>query len=114
MEIMVWILQVILGAAFLMAGLGKLAGSKMHKDSFTHWRLPQWFRLVTGGVEGIAGALLIAGFWQGDWIVYGAIMTAAVGVGGVATHVRVKDPMKATIPIAVLGILGLILTYLVY
>lgn len=35
------ILQSVLALMFLMAGLGKIAGSKMHVEGFKHWGLPQ-------------------------------------------------------------------------
>lgn len=110
MDILIWILQGLLGAAFLMAGLGKIVGSKMHKEGFAKWRLPQWFRVVTGIIELVAAVLLIVGFWQKDLVLYGALMVVVIGLGGTLTHVRIKDPMKDTMPIIVLGVLGLILT----
>lgn len=113
MEIVIWILQGLLGLAFLTAGAGKAFGSKTHKEAFTHWQLPQWFRVVTGIVELAIAVLLIVGFWKSEWILYGAYLIVAVGIGGIFTHVRVKDVAKDTLPITVLGILGLILLFLV-
>ncbi|MFX3673467.1 MAG: DoxX family protein [Paenisporosarcina sp.] len=112
MEIVTWILQGLLGLAFLMAGLGKLTGSKMHREGFDHWRLPQWFRVVTGIVELVAAILLIVGFWVDDLALYGALILAATGIGGVLTHMRVKDGLKETMPIMVLAILAIILVFL--
>ncbi|KAB2443665.1 DoxX family protein [Bacillus luti] len=113
MDILIWILQGLLGAAFLMAGLGKTFGSKMHKEAFKKWQLPQWFRVVTGLVELVAAVLLIAGFLQKDLVLYGALMIVAIGIGGLLTHIRVKDSMKESMPIIVLGVLGLVLTLFV-
>nr|WP_231507706.1 DoxX family protein [Bacillus sp. UNC41MFS5] len=48
MTILGWVLQGLLAAMFLMAGFGKVTGSKMHREAFVHWRLPQWFRIVLG------------------------------------------------------------------
>ncbi|KIL36500.1 hypothetical protein SD71_07380 [Cohnella kolymensis] len=95
--------------AFLMAGSGKIAGSKMHVDGFTHWRLPQWFRVVTGLVEAVGAVALIIGFWEPSWIAAGSLLLTIVGVGGVLTHIRVKDPFKQLFPILLLSILSLIL-----
>lgn len=64
-DILIWILQGLLGLAFLVAGLGKTFGSAMHKEAFDKWRLPQWFRVVTGFVEIAAAALLLAGYGAG-------------------------------------------------
>jgi putative oxidoreductase len=112
MVILTWIIQGLLGLAFLMAGLGKITGSKMHIEGFEHWRLPQWFRVVTGIVESVAAVLLIGGFWMDDLALYGAIILAATGVGGVITHLRVKDGLKEMMPIFVLGFLAIILVFL--
>ena len=112
MDILVWSLQGLLAAAFLMAGLGKVMGSQMHIEGFTKWRLPQWFRIVTGLVEVVAAALLIIGYWQEDLILYGALLIVATGIGGTLTHIRIKDSIKNVMPILILGILGVILTVL--
>lgn len=109
MEIFGWVLQGLLAVAFLMAGLGKIFGSEMHKKNFDHWRLPQWFRVVTGLVETVAAVLLIVGYWQYTALLAGAWLLVVTGFGGVITHVRVKDSLKDTLTIAVLGILAIIL-----
>ncbi|WP_419886768.1 DoxX family membrane protein [Paenibacillus sp. B-A-8] len=36
----------------------------MHIEAFKQWRLPQWFRVVTGIIELGAAILLIIGFWN--------------------------------------------------
>ncbi|WP_075618811.1 DoxX family protein [Paenisporosarcina indica] len=112
MEWLTWILQGLLGLAFIMAGLGKVTGSKMHVEGFEHWRLPQWFRVVTGFLEIAAAGLLIAGFWVDHLALYGAVILSAVGIGGVLTHVRVKDGLKESFPIFVLGVLAIVLVFL--
>ncbi|MGE7623068.1 DoxX family protein [Viridibacillus sp. NPDC096237] len=106
MEIVSMILHGLLAATFLMAGLGKVSGSKMHVEGFQHWRLPQWFRVTTGLVELVAAISLIVGFWINDWATFGAALLAITAIGGVLTHVRVKDSIKETLPIIVLGLLA--------
>lgn len=39
----------------------------------------------------------------------GAAMLVAVGIGGVNTHIRVKDTLKDSAMIAILGFLALVL-----
>lgn len=109
MEILAWILQGLLGLMFIMAGFGKITGSKMHVEGFTKWGYPQWFRIVTGVIELGAAILLIVGFWNGTAALIGAAILVAVGIGGVLTHVRIKDTMKDTAMIGVLGLLALVL-----
>lgn len=44
-----------------------------------------------------------------DSIITGAALLVAAGFGVVLTHIRVKDSLKDTLPIATLGILAIIL-----
>lgn len=109
MTILAWVLQGLLALMFVMAGVQKIAGSKMHTEAFKKWRLPQWFRVVTGIVELGAAILLIVGFWNNTAALIGAAILIVVGIGGVMTHLRIKDTMKDTAMIGVLGLFALIL-----
>ncbi|MCD1159583.1 DoxX family protein [Peribacillus frigoritolerans] len=109
MIIISWILQGLLALLFLMAGAQKTFGSKMHKEAFAKWGYPQWFRVVTGVVELAAAVLLAIGFWVDGVAAFGAMILVAVGIGGVITHIRVKDTFKDTAMIAILGILAFVL-----
>ncbi|RFU68549.1 DoxX family protein [Bacillus sp. V59.32b] len=112
MTILAWILQGLLAAMFLAAGMGKVFGSKMHKEGFEHWRLPQWFRVVTGIVELAGAALLVIGFWQTDYAIAGALLLGVTAIGGILTHLRVKDGFKETSAIVFLGIMVFILLFI--
>jgi putative oxidoreductase len=112
MNVLTIVLQSLLGLAFLMAGVGKIFGSQMHVDGFKHWRLPQWFRIVTGLVELVGAVSLIIGFWEPSWIAAGALLLGVTCIGGVLTHIRVKDSFKQTFPIILLGILSFILFFI--
>ncbi|MBD2868846.1 DoxX family protein [Paenibacillus arenilitoris] len=90
------ILQSILVLMFLMAGFGKVSGSKMHVEGFKHWGYPQWFRVVTGIIELAGTAALIVGYWESSWVALGALILGITGIGGIITHIRVKDPFKDT------------------
>lgn len=109
MEIASIVLQSLLALIFLSAGATKIAGMQKHRDSFVSWRLPQWFRIVTGIVELAAAVLLIVGYWDPSWAAVGALVLSVVGIGGIVTHARVKDPLGQTIPIAALGIIAFVL-----
>ena len=113
MEIFIWVLQGLLAAVFLFAGLGKLFGATMHKANFDKWQLPQWFRTVTGIVETVASIFLILGYWNEVYTAYGTMILIIVGMGGVFTHIRIKDSMAETFPITLLGILSIILFSLI-
>ncbi|MEC0180788.1 DoxX family protein [Paenibacillus peoriae] len=109
MTILLVIMQSLLALMFLMAGLGKISGSKMHVDGFKHWGLPQCFRVVTGIVELVGAAALIVGYWESSWVALGALILGITGIGGIITHIRVKDSFKQTFMILLLAIIGIVL-----
>lgn len=109
MTIFTWVLQGILALMFIIAGSGKTFGSKMHIENFEKWGYPQWFRVVTGLIELVGAILLIVGYWYETATLNGAAIFVVVGIGGVITHIRVKDTLKDTAMILVLGILALVL-----
>jgi putative oxidoreductase len=112
MDILAIVLQGLLALMFLMAGFGKVTGSKMHVEGFKNWRLPQWFRVVTGIVELVGAASLIIGFWEQSWAAAGALILGVTAIGGVLTHIRVKDSLKQTFPIVLLGIISFIVFFI--
>ncbi|WP_100487265.1 DoxX family protein [Sporolactobacillus pectinivorans] len=112
MELVTFILQGILALIFLMAGFGKVTGSKMHVEAFKHWKLPQWFRIVTGIVELSGAVLLIIGYWAPISAIAGATLLTFTGVGGILTHIRVRDSFKDTAMILFLAILSLVVVLL--
>jgi putative oxidoreductase len=70
-----------------------------------------WFRVVTGIVELIGAAALIIGFWDQSWAVAGALLLGITAIGGILTHIRVKDSFKKTSTILFLGILSFIVFF---
>ncbi|WP_343054753.1 DoxX family protein [Paenibacillus taichungensis] len=103
-----------LALMFLIAGFGKVTGSKMHVEGFKQWRLLQWFRVVTGIVEIIGAAALIIGYWESSWVAAGALLLGLTAIGGVLTHIRVRDSFKQTFMILVLGIISIFVFLLRY
>jgi putative oxidoreductase len=112
MDILIIVLQSLLALMFLMAGLGKISGSKMHVDGFNHWRLPQWFRVVTGFVELVGAAALIIGYWEPSWVAAGALLLGVTAIGGILTHIRVKDSFKQSFMIVLIGIISFIVFFI--
>ena len=55
--IAVWVIQILVAAAFIGAGSAKLAGVPMMVEIFDHIGVGQWFRYVTGVVE-ITGGIM--------------------------------------------------------
>jgi putative oxidoreductase len=57
--IAVWVLQVLVAAAFIGAGSAKLAGAPMMVQIFDLIGVGQWFRYVTGIVEVTGGIMVL-------------------------------------------------------
>jgi len=101
-----WTLQGIVAAAFLAAGVAKLAGAPFMVQLFTQIGLGQWFRVATGVVEIIGAFALvyprlasIGGLWLGGTMFF-----------AVLTHLFVLHTSPA--PAVVLGLLNVLIVYL--
>ncbi|MCD9022132.1 DoxX family protein [Cohnella sp. NL03-T5] len=112
MDIAAIVLEALLGLAFLMAGAGKMAGSKMHVDNFKHWGLPQWFRIVTALVEWVGAIAMLIGIWEPSWAAAAGLWLAFTMLVGILVHVRVKDSFKQTFPAVILFILPLVVFFI--
>lgn len=77
-----WVLKIVAGLAFVVAGGSKLAGDEQLVLMFDQIGVGQWFRYVTGLIEVIGGVLL---FVPGRAI-YGAGLLICTMVGAIITH----------------------------
>lgn len=68
--IMIWVLRVLLGLAFLAIGGAKLAGAWQTVDLFAAIGWGQWFRYLTGLLD-LVGAVLL---FVPRWTCYGALL----------------------------------------
>ncbi|CAI6082749.1 DoxX family protein [Cohnella sp. JJ-181] len=109
---MALVLQILLIVAFAASGFTKVAGVKMQVDSFSKLGLPQWFRVVTGLLQLVGVAALVAGFWRDSWTAWGAVLIGAIMLGAVLFHVRAKDKFGAIAPALVLAALAIVLAAL--
>lgn len=112
MHIAAIILEVLLGAMFLMAGLGKFA-AKQQVEAFKHYGYPQGFRVFTGIVEVIGAAGMVLGIWYPVIATLAGLWIAIIMVGAVITHVRVKDPAKAmsmSVLVLILAVIEVVLS----
>lgn len=108
MDVLSIILQVILGLGFLMFGFMKF-GSKQMVEGFKHYGYPGWFRVITGIVELISAALVIAGIWNETLAAWGGLFIVATMTGAIITHIKIKDTFKEMMMPIILLILGLVL-----
>lgn len=90
--------KVLLTAAFVAAGLAKLAGVQMLVDEFELLGLGQWFRYVTGVIE-VGSAILL---WVPGLAAYGAGLLTCTMVGALIAHATVLG-MGTSAGVFVLG-----------
>ena len=109
MDIIILVLQIILGVAFLFVGIGKLMSVRIHVNAFRRWRLPQSFRLIVGSIEVFASLLLFAGIFSELFLTFGALILVGISIGGILVHLSVKDRIQEMLPIILLGSLAFIL-----
>ncbi len=97
--VILWTLQVVMAAQFMLAGGVKLAGAGPVVAMFDTIGLGQSFRYVTGAIEvGSAVLLLIPSL-----AVFGAILLACTMMGATIAHVTVLD--SSPLPVIVLFLL---------
>lgn len=92
-------------AAFLAAGLAKLAGVEMMVGTFEAIGIGQWFRYVTGGIELVSAILL----WAPGLQLIGAGLLLCTMICAVATHLLILGP--SAIPALALGALAAVLVW---
>jgi len=115
MNTTLWIIQIVLAVAFVMAGTMKLTQGKKLQDKMT------WMQdLSEGTVRFIGAAELLGGIglvlpaatgiavWLTPLAAAGLALTMALAV---LTHVRRKDPLAASVPGIVLGLLSLFVAW---
>lgn len=102
-KIVLWVLRVLLGLAFLAASFMKLSGQPAMVEEFEHVGLGQWFRYLTGILELIGGiAVLIP-----SYSVYGALLLLVIDCGAFVALVTVlhMDWIHAVVIGVLLGVL---------
>ncbi len=104
-NITVWIVQILLGALFLLAGVGKLAGGEQTVQQFRSWGYSDGFRILIGLLEMLGGAgLLIPRI-----AALSALGLMGIMVGAVYTHLAHNEGLrKATMAIVLLSLLWLV------
>jgi len=85
LNIVIWIMQILAAATFLLAGGSKLAGVEPMVAMFDKIGLGQWLRYLTGGLEVTAAILLLIP----ATVALGGPLLAVTMVGAIATHLFV-------------------------
>jgi uncharacterized membrane protein YphA (DoxX/SURF4 family) len=104
--IALWSLQILVAAAFLMAGFAKLSGHPMMVQTFEKIGVGQWFRYVTGGIDVVSAILLLVP----RLVPVGAALLVGTMCGAVLTHLVKLG--GSPIPPLVLGCLAATILWL--
>ena len=81
-NIIAWVLQVLLGLEYLLAGSGKLTNAEWWQRKFEEWGYPDHVYLVVGILEMLAGILIFFPKFSAR----AALAMMVVMAGAVATH----------------------------
>ena len=68
------------------------------KEEFEVYGLPSWFMGIVGFLKLLFATLLIVGIWYQPVVRPASIGMAVLMLGAISMHVKVKDPMKRSLP----------------
>jgi putative oxidoreductase len=101
--VIAWVLQVLLGALFVLIGTGKFADPSWARK-FERWGYPPGSHLVVGVIETAAGVAL----FLPRLTPYAAAVLMVVMTGAALTHAVHGETQRFTAPVVFLALLGLI------
>jgi putative oxidoreductase len=99
-----WVLRIALAAVFLMAAYRKLSGDPLPVATFEALGLGQWFRVLTGALEGVGAAGLLIPRLSA----IAAAGLAMIMVGAAATHVFLIGGSALPAIVLLLALLGVL------
>jgi hypothetical protein len=82
------------------------------KEEFAAYGLPGWFMGVVGFFKISLAIFLLAGIWFPSVTKPAAIGIAVLMLGAVSMHIKVRDPMKKSLPAFSLLVLSLVVILL--
>lgn len=119
MELFVKICQLIIGFGLLNVWLLRTnqgsswrgGDSKNMREEFAVYGLSAGFMKTIGFLKVALGLCLILGLWVPELTRPAAMGVAALMIGAVAMHVKVKDPLKSSLPAFTLLVLALFVAF---
>ena len=82
-----WVIQVLLAAQYVLAGQDKFFAAADWARRFGEWGYPDRFFYLIGGLELVAGLLIVIPRWAG----YAAGLIVILMTGATITHLRAGD-----------------------
>ncbi|MBC7370058.1 MAG: DoxX family protein [Bdellovibrionaceae bacterium] len=77
------------------------------KQEFAIYGLPAWSYYLVGALKISAAIALVVGLWFSAVGLSGALLVALLMLGALAMHLKVKDPVKKSLPAFVMLALSL-------
>jgi uncharacterized membrane protein YphA (DoxX/SURF4 family) len=85
--------------------------AKNMKEEFTVYGLPNWMVGLIGFLKVLFAVLLIVGIWYPLVVRPAALGIAVLMLGAIIMHIKVKDPLKKSVPAFTMLVLCLIVAY---
>jgi DoxX-like family len=110
MNIVISILQIAVAAGLLNVWLLRFQRSTPYRggdarsmrEEFAVYGLPGWFRSVIGTLKVGSALCLIAGLWLRFLVFPAALLVAVLMLGALAMHLKIRDPLKKSVPALVM------------
>ena len=110
MNIVISILQIAVAAGLLNVWLLRFQRSTPYRggdarsmrEEFAVYGLPGWFRYVIGTLKVGSALCLIAGLWLRFLVFPAALLIALLMLGALAMHLKIRDPLKKSLPALVM------------
>jgi uncharacterized membrane protein YphA (DoxX/SURF4 family) len=110
MELMARVLQVIVGVGLLNVWLLRAQSPTAYRggdatslrQEFAAYGLPAIAFYIVGALKISAGVILLAGLWLPMPEQLAATVVAGLMVGAILMHVRIKDPVRKSVPAALM------------
>lgn len=83
-------------------------------DEFAVYGLPKWFMYMVGAGKILIASLMILGFWIPVVIYPASLLLAALMVGAIAMHIKVKDPLIKALPAIAMFTMAVLSAYLIH
>jgi len=83
--------------------------AKTIKEEFAVYGLPSWFCTLIGVLKVTSAIMLILGFWFPALVLPSVLLILILMCGAVVMHAKVKDPIKKTIPAALMLLMSLMI-----
>jgi uncharacterized membrane protein YphA (DoxX/SURF4 family) len=92
----VWLVRFYQGSAY--------RGGESHtmREEFEAYGLPAWSLPLVGGLKLLIGVCLLAGFWLPLLIFPASLVLCVLMLGALAMHLKVSDPVKRSLPAALM------------